>query len=121
MADNPERAQAPTPDRDRDRDQPLVPFHIDGTDYLTRLTRKVRERQPWQPADTSRVITQIPGVVTRILVRPGQRLRRGDGVVVLEAMKMRNEVESPWEGTVEAVLVQEGQTVPRGGVLVKLV
>ncbi len=106
---------------DGPQEQPLVPFHIDGTDYLTRLTRKVRDREPWRPADTSAVTTLIPGVIVRVLVRPGQRIRRGDGVVVLEAMKMRNEVQSAWEGTVEAVLVEAGQTVPKGAVLVRLV
>ncbi|HOX24833.1 MAG TPA: acetyl-CoA carboxylase biotin carboxyl carrier protein subunit [Candidatus Krumholzibacteria bacterium] len=102
-------------------DQPSVPLHIDGTEYETRLTRKFRERRPWRPIDRSRITTEIPGLVVRVLVRPGERLRRGDGVVVLEAMKMRNEVQSPWEGKVARVAVTEGQTVAKGALLVELV
>jgi len=102
-------------------DQDLVPFHIDGTDYVTRTTRKFRSRAPWRPADPTQVTTLIPGLITRILVRPGQRLQRGEGVVVLEAMKMRNEVQSPWEGTVKTICVEVGQSVPKGAVLVELI
>jgi len=110
MADLPER-----PDELR-----TVSLHIDGTDYQTRLTRKFRERAPWRPADPSRIATAIPGLVVRVLVKPGQRLRRGDSVVVLEAMKMRNEVQSPWDGTVHRIVVAEGQKVAKGAVLVEL-
>jgi pyruvate carboxylase subunit B len=102
-------------------EEPLVDFHVDGTDYKTRLTRKVRERAAWRPTDRSKVTTLIPGVIVEVLVRPGQRLERGDGVVVLEAMKMRNEVQSPWDGTVREILVEVGQNVPKGAVLVELV
>ena len=102
-------------------DAKLVKFHIDGTDYETHTTRKFRERQPWAPVDRTRITTLIPGLITRILVRPGQRVQRGEGVIELEAMKMKNEVQSPWEGTVKAVLVEEGQNVPKGAVLVELV
>jgi biotin carboxyl carrier protein len=98
----------------------LVPFHVDGTLYETQLTRKVRERRRWQPTDRRQITTLIPGLIIRVLVAPGQPVRRGQGVVVLEAMKMRNEVQSPCDGTVQRVLVAAGQTVARGALLVEL-
>ena len=101
-------------------DQQTIRFHVDGTDYETRATRKWRERQPWIPSDRAAVTALIPGLILEVLVKPGQRVRCGEGVVVIEAMKMANEVASPWDGVVKAVLVSVGQNVPRGAVLVEL-
>ncbi len=102
-------------------DTKLVTFHHDGTDFLSRTTRNFRERKPWKPVDKTKVLTLIPGLILKILVKPGQRVRRGEGVVILEAMKMANEVQSPWEGTVKAVLVEEGQVVVKNAVMLELV
>jgi biotin carboxyl carrier protein len=104
----------------RDRHEPLVDFLIDGTQYQTHLTRKARERKPWVRPQQGQIATLIPGLIVKVLVRPGQQVRRGQGVVVLEAMKMRNEVQSPHDGTVKQVLVAAGQTVAKGAVLVEL-
>ena len=101
-------------------DQQNIRFHVDGTDYETRATRKWRERKPWIPADHTAIPTLIPGLVLEVLVKPGQRILRGEGVVVIEAMKMANDVESPWDGVVKAVLVNVGQNVTRGTVVVEL-
>lgn len=107
-------------DNDQIRREPEVPFLIDGTQYETQLTRKARERKPWTPPDRDQITTMIPGLVVRVMVQPGQSVKRGQGVVVLEAMKMRNEVEAPRDGTVREVLVAAGQTIPKGAVLVEL-
>jgi biotin carboxyl carrier protein len=53
----------------------------------------------------------------RVLVKPGEEVEAGQGVVVVEAMKMQNAVRSPKSGTVERVLVAEGQAVNAGEVL----
>ena len=106
--------------QDKDSGERLVPFHLDGTDYETRLTRKVRERKLWKAAQRHEITTLIPGLIVEVLVRPGQKVRRGQGVVVLEAMKMRNELQAPHDGVVGRVLVEAGQTVPKGAVLVEL-
>lgn len=105
---------------DRRSADATVPFPVDGTLYETQLTAKARRRQPWTPPNRNQIATLIPGQIVQVLVRPGQEVRRGQGVVVLEAMKMRNEVQSPRDGTVAQVLVAAGQTVPKGTVLVEL-
>jgi len=102
-------------------DKTLVTFHHDGTDYQSRTTRNFRMRKPWKPVDKTKVETLIPGLILKILVKPGQRIRRGEGVVVLEAMKMANEVQSPWAGTVKAIHVEEGQVVMKHAVMLELI
>jgi acetyl/propionyl-CoA carboxylase alpha subunit len=60
------------------------------------------------------VAAPMPGRVVRILAKPGDPLSAGQGIVVVEAMKMQNEVRSPKEGRVERILVKEGQPVNAG-------
>lgn len=61
--------------------------------------------------------TAMPGKVVRILVEKGAAIEKGDGVLVVEAMKMQNELKSPKAGTVKAIRVDEGATVAAGDVL----
>lgn len=67
-----------------------------------------------------RVKAPIPGLVTHILVEPGQRVAVGDPVAVLEAMKMENEIHATTDGSVRSVHVRPGQTVLRGEVLLEI-
>lgn len=62
----------------------------------------------------------MPGMVVRVEVEAGVVVRAGQGVVVLEAMKMENELTAPGPGTVTAVRVAAGQAVEKGAVLVEL-
>ncbi len=59
----------------------------------------------------------MPGKVVRVLVPEGQSVEAGQGVIVVEAMKMQNEVKSPKAGTVVKIAVAEGATVNAGDVL----
>jgi biotin carboxyl carrier protein len=59
----------------------------------------------------------MPGKVVRVLVREGASVDAGAGVLVVEAMKMQNEIKSPKKGTIRKILVTEGATVNAGDVL----
>jgi biotin carboxyl carrier protein len=62
----------------------------------------------------------MPGVVLEVLVAAGATLRRGDPVLVLEAMKMRNTIRCPRDAVVIEVAVAAGQPVGPGDLLVRL-
>ena len=62
--------------------------------------------------------TAMPGKVVRILKASGEAVAKGEGVIVVEAMKMQNELKSPKDGTVGDIKVAEGSTVGAGDVLV---
>ena len=62
----------------------------------------------------------LPGTITDIKVTVGQQVSVGDTVVVLEAMKMQNNIESEYAGKVVSVLVNKGDTVMEGSVLITL-
>jgi biotin carboxyl carrier protein len=63
------------------------------------------------------IVAPMPGKVVRVLVKGGDHVEAAQGLLVVEAMKMQNEIRSPKSGTVERVLVKEGQAVNAGEVL----
>ena len=64
------------------------------------------------------IAAPMPGKVVRVLVRVGDAVEAGQGLIVVEAMKMQNEIRSPKTGTVERLLARDGQPVNAGEVLV---
>jgi pyruvate carboxylase subunit B len=61
----------------------------------------------------------MPGLVLRVQAEPGQEVPAGTGLVVLEAMKMENELKAATPGIVKAVRVQPGEAVEKGQVLIE--
>lgn len=66
------------------------------------------------------ITAQIAGRVLKVNVKPGDPVAEGDVLLMLEAMKMENEIKSPRAGTVKEVAVKEGDRVPEGTTLVVL-
>ena len=66
------------------------------------------------------ITTSMPGKVVALLVEPGQRVEQGQGVVVVEAMKMENELKASAPGVVAEISVGEGDAVEGGATLVVL-
>jgi len=66
------------------------------------------------------VVAPVPGLVASVAVAAGARVAAGDPVVILQAMKMEIIVESEQGGTVEAILVKEGEEVDLGAVLARV-
>ena len=64
------------------------------------------------------VVAPMPGAVVKINCRPGEMVKKGDVIIVLEAMKMENEIHSPMDGLVKEVKVKEGMTVSPDQVMV---
>ena len=62
----------------------------------------------------------MPGVVIKLLVKEGDKVAKDQPLLILEAMKMQNEIAAPAEGTVKALHVREGQAVASGAKLVTL-
>jgi biotin carboxyl carrier protein len=72
------------------------------------------------PAGPLRVAAPMPGRVVKVLVEPGQEVHAGQGLVVMEAMKMENELRAPRPGRVAEVRARERQAVEAGALLVVL-
>ena len=64
--------------------------------------------------------TPLPGVVIRVAVKPGDRVKAGDLLVIVEAMKMEHAIRAPHDGVVRAVKYHSGERVPEGAALIEL-
>ncbi len=93
---------------------------VDGVAYRTRLPERYRRRRPYVPVDHSQVRAQMPGRIVKLLAVPGTRVDEYTPILVLEAMKMENEVRAGRAGRLAAYLVAEGQVVEKGAVLFAL-
>ena len=65
------------------------------------------------------VTSPMPGDIVQILVAPGQAVKAGDPLCVLDAMKMKNTIHAPQDGRIEKIFVTEGQTVEFGTELLR--
>jgi len=62
----------------------------------------------------------MPGKVLRVDVKEGQTVKKGDSILILEAMKMENAIKAPGDGTVKSVRVKAGDAVEKGEVMVEM-
>lgn len=69
---------------------------------------------------TGDLFTQMPGKVVKINVSVGQEVKKGDVVLILEAMKMENEMKTSFDGTIKAIHVKEGDTLDAGFLLLEM-
>jgi len=98
----------------------LDKLNINASIYKTRLAKKYLNRQPYKSADPRQVISFIPGTILDVMVEPGQIVRKGDILMILDAMKMKNHIKCKMEGIVKSVLVKKGDKVSKGIVLVEM-
>lgn len=75
---------------------------------------------PVEAGSGAKVLAPLPGTVTEVCVKVGDAVAMGDTVVVLEAMKMQNNIEAENAGTVTSVLVSKGDTVMEGAPLITI-
>ena len=92
----------------------VIPVEI--ADAREAIAAVVKERS--RAAGPTPVRAPIPGRVVRLLVKPGDPVTAGKGMVVLEAMKMENEIRAPRDGVVKSVGCAEGAAVEAGQTLV---
>ena len=94
-------------------------YEVEALDERTRAIRDLSAASG-APAGPAPLVAPMPGLVVRINVQPGDTVRAGQPLVVMEAMKMENELRSPAAGVVRAVPVAPGTAVEKGALLVEL-
>ena len=73
------------------------------------------------PGGPHAIVAPMPGRIVKLLVAEGQKVETGEGLLVIEAMKMQNELRAPRPGFVEQIYVREGDGVESGAKLARLV
>ena len=90
---------------------------IEDVKYKTRLTKKFLNRKPYEPVDPKKVLAFIPGTIKKIYFKKGKKVKAGEKLVDLEAMKMLNTIFAHENGTIAEIYIKEGDLVSKNHVL----
>ena len=108
---------------------------VNGTSFIVEFQKKESKKvtaarvaapaasvaaAPAQPAGAATVKSPLPGSIVKVMVKPGDSVKKGDTLLTMESMKMENVVASEYTGTVKNVLVQPGQNVMQDDKLVEI-
>jgi len=94
-------------------------FEVEALDERTRAIRDLSAANA-APTGPAPIIAPMPGLIVRVNVSVGDKVEAGQGIVVMEAMKMENELRATAAGTVNSVNVTSGTAVEKGALLVEL-
>lgn len=95
-------------------------FVVNSAKYKTLLTKKFSARKPWVRPNPKEIFSFIPGTIIEILIKPGQKVKKGETMLILEAMKMRNKVAMPFDGTIKAVHIEAGQKIAKDILMIEI-
>jgi len=85
---------------------------IQGVVYKTTLTEKFENRVKWKAPNKNHLFSLIPGTIIDIYVKPKQKVKEGDTLMLLEAMKMQNQIRMPFDGEIVKIYVKKDQIIP---------
>ena len=106
--------------KDNKKPERLKSLNIEYFKYRTKLTAKYENRKAYKEKDPKFVQAFIPGTVRKISVKEGEKVKKGDLLLILEAMKMKNRILSPLDGIIKKVNVKSGIIVPKNEILIEL-
>lgn len=93
---------------------------VQGARYKTTLTKKYRGRKSWTTPNQNQLYSFMPGTIIDVLVKPGQKMKKNDTILILEAMKMHNRVLMPFDGEIVMVNVSPTDIIPRNFLMVEI-
>ena len=98
----------------------FISFQMEHITFKTLPTRTFLMRKPYEPDDPKKITAFIPGTIMKVHVREKHKVKEGDTLLVLQAMKMDNHLLSPLETSVKKVYVKQGDKVVKNQLLVEL-
>ncbi len=88
--------------------------------FKTRVTRKFENRKPWVAPNDKNVFAVLPGTIIDVFVKQGQTVKRGETLLVLEAMKMQNQILMPFDGKIKKINVKPEDRVTKEFIMVEI-
>lgn len=95
-------------------------INIDGVHYQTTIPKKNQERKSYKAKDPKDIYAFIPGTILKVFVKPKEKVKKGDKLLIFQAMKMSNELLAPVNGVIAEVNIKEGDSVNKSQVLIKI-
>lgn len=100
-----------------DKEQIIV---VNGTEYLTTYNKKYINRKVWSEPNLNHIMSYIPGTIVDIQIKEGQVIEAGGIILTLEAMKMNNSIQMPFDGKIVKINVEKGQKIPKNFLMVEI-
>lgn len=95
-------------------------FSLDGVTYKTTLTKKWLSHKPYEERDPGKIYSFIPGTILKVFIKDGQRVKMGEQLLILQAMKMDNILTAPVQGVITKLHVATGDKVANKQLLVEI-
>ncbi len=96
----------------------LVGFRVHTLEYQTKLTKKFANRKSWKAPNPNEIRSYIPGTIIQINVKEGDKVNEGESLLVLEAMKMQNQILMPFSGKIKEICINEGDKIPKNELMI---
>ncbi|MFH0865563.1 MAG: acetyl-CoA carboxylase biotin carboxyl carrier protein subunit [Bacteroidota bacterium] len=104
----------------KEEKQDFQKFMLDGDTYKTLLTKKFLSRKNYKERVWGAIKSFIPGTIITVYVKEKQKVKAGEKLLVLEAMKMHNIIISPIKGVIKKIHVKAGDRVANHQLLVEV-
>jgi biotin carboxyl carrier protein len=117
-------------------DDNVIELEVNGTPYSVEIEQEVKtvktpklvrpekirteEMKIQDTSGTSKVMAPLPGTILKLLKKEGDAVKKGDVVLIMEAMKMENNIMTEKDGTIKSIKVSEGDSVLQGDVLLEI-
>lgn len=86
---------------------------VQGAVYKTTYTWKFENRVKWETPNPNHIYSFIPGTIIDIFVKPKDKVKEGETLLLLEAMKMQNQVRMPFDGEIVKIHVKKDEVIPK--------
>jgi biotin carboxyl carrier protein len=90
----------------------LKDFVVQAAVYKTTYTKKFENRVTYTSPNPNEIYSHIPGTIIDILVKTNQKIKEGETILLLEAMKMENRITMPFDGEIVKFIVKKGDRIP---------
>ncbi|OPZ98239.1 MAG: 2-oxoglutarate carboxylase large subunit [Bacteroidetes bacterium ADurb.Bin408] len=97
----------------------FIDFNWDGTSYNTTLPKKFTTKKKYELPNPKFIKAFIPGLIQKVFVSDGDKVKKDDKLLILEAMKMKNNIMAPFAGKIKKVYVKQGQQVTKSEILIE--
>ena len=88
--------------------------------YKTGITKKFENRKKWITPDPKKIAAIIPGTIIDVFVKNGQKVNKGETILILEAMKMQNQILMPFDGKIKKIYVKPDEKIPKNFLMIEL-
>ncbi len=102
------------------KDDEFEELRIGDVIYQTKLNKMYKDRKAYKIPNKQEIYSFIPGTIVEINIKEGDKVKKEEILMLLEAMKMKNQVLAPMDGIVDKIYVKKGQIIKKNFLMIKL-